>query len=226
MEAPARWLLILALVQILAAACVQREASQTGDPTPSATVTQTALQTATPPSTLTPITAASDAATSSRQTPERESESIYLNERFKGDSFESADQWRAILGEWEDRRPESPQPLDVLRGTLIGLQVAGRLIQDSSVANDKWSHCVAGSEIARATSFQVADHLAWAKEYQDLTDGDPATAFDYDDYTATLDGARQATTGQTCEECSVICEDRWGDRDAPWDGTGPPIQRD
>ena len=103
----------------------------------------------------------------------------------------------------------------------MDLLVVGRLNQDGTVRNDKWLHCVVGSEIARVTSFQVADYVAWFKEFQDLTD----TRFESDDYTASVDGARQTTLERTCEECSQVCEDRWGDRYAPWDGTSPPAQR-
>ena len=147
--------------------------------------------------------------------------SIYLREEYQGAPFKSADEWATIVKEWDDRRPQSPGLTAALRGALVGLQSSERLNRDAKTSNDKWKHCVVGFEIALAVGLPVAVYAAWSKEHQDLTDGRPDTSFDEEDYEATVDGARQADRPQASEERESICEERWGDRSAPWDGVRP-----
>ena len=120
--------------------------------------------------------------------------------------------------EWEARSPEVPGLADAARGAAVGLGVLERLNQDEAVRNDKWKHCVVGFEIALATNLATAEYAGWLKEHQDLTDGDPTTSFDEDDYAATVDVARQAAADRRCEGCRDVCEQRWGDRHQPWSG--------
>ncbi len=166
--------------------------------------TQTPIPTATPSPTAVP-----------RQS------TVYLEETYKGKSFESAAEWRRKLVEWESRRPEHPGLLESARGAGTGRQVSGQLNRTLEIRNDKWKHCVAGSEIALATNVKTAEYAAWYKEYLDLTDGDPDTRFEEEDYEATVDGAYQVDTDPTCEDCADRCEERWGGRYQLWDGEKP-----
>ena len=192
-----------------------------GDSSPTATPT--------PPVTpmLTPTLPPTQVITGS---PEVESTPVstspYLVESYKGRRFESADEWSEKVAEWEERRPESPGILDRVRGALVGLRVSTRLNQDAEIRNDKWKHCVIGSEIALAINLSTAEFAAWSKEFQDLTDGRPGTSFEEEDYEATVDGARQAIEEDGCKECLAVCEERWGDRRKPWDGTMPSGEED
>ena len=152
---------------------------------------------------------------------------IYVNESYEGESFGSADEWSQKVAEWELKEPEPGGFLASVRGVLekvtarrIGRQVSEQLDLDEEIRNDKWKHCIVGAEIARTTSFSTAEYAAWFKEHQDLTDGVSSTFFEEDDYKAAVDGARQ-TTQEQCEDCSAVCEERWGDRDKSWEGTRP-----
>ena len=187
------------------------ESSPTTVPTPSATPTLTPTSLPTHPSTVSPQVESTPASTP-----------VYLNESYNGRVFESADAWREKVREWEGRRPESPGLFDRLRGGRVGLRVSGELNGDAEIRNDKWKHCVVSSEIALATNLRTAEYVAWSKEHQGLTDSRPNTAFEEEDYEATVDGARQAAEEQVCEEYRTLCEERWGDRRKPWDGTKPP----
>ena len=152
---------------------------------------------------------------------DNEAASVFLNERYQGRKFESVDEWSKVLQEWELKRSAFPGLSEAIRGAMVSLQEANRLKQDPTILNDKWMHCVVGSAIALATNLRTATFAAWFKEREDLIDGKPHTSFDEDDYTATVDGAQQASQVQSCDECLEICEDRWGDRHNPWDGTRP-----
>ena len=197
---------LLALIATVAGGCAEAE------PAPTLTPAATALPTPAPTPTA---TSPSDTVIPLQQTPPSEIESVYLDERYRGRDFQSADEWGQKVREWQSRRPEFPGPLNAARGTIVGLQVSDQLNQDERILNDKWKHCVVGTEIALGTSLITSEYAAWSKEYQDLTDGRPTTGFDEDDYEATVDGARQAVQGQTCEESMDLCEERWGDRYKP-----------
>ena len=72
---------------------------------------------------------------------------------------------------------------------------------------DKVMHCYMGCVIGLATSAKVTDYLGWLKEYQDLTDCDPATHFEDDDATATSRGARLGARDRN--ECSTSCSNEF-----------------
>jgi hypothetical protein len=96
---------------------------------------------------------------------------------------------------------------------------------------------VVGGEIARITSVDTAIYAGWAKEYQDLTDGLRGTEFSEADFEATRDGAFQSELerdrdsrpfpdsplpNRVCDYCPDLCELRWGNPYAPWNGHFPP----
>ncbi len=173
-------------------------------------VARPAFSTATAVPTLTPqpeITVSLD-----KRTPYPLTSEVYQSEQFDGMAFLTIDESNARVEEWERRRPDSPGILLVAKASAIGILAASRLTFDDRSGSDKWLHCMIGAEMALATSLDAAAYAAWFKEYQDLTDGDPNTAFDEEDYRATMYGARQATEVESCEDCSEVCEARWGDR--------------
>ena len=213
-------LFALALI-LLACGTQARQDAAGAEPSPAAGLSQTPNVAPTPLPAATPLAGRTPVQQTPSPEPPSVMASIYLRELYQGKPFGSADEWAAKLREWEDRRPDSPGFTAAIRGALIGLRTSEQLNRDASIFNDKWKHCVVGFEIALAVGLPVGEYAAWSKEHQDLTDGELDTSFDEEDYDATVDGARQADRAQESEEREGICEERWGDRSAPWDGTRP-----
>ena len=143
---------------------------------------------------------------------------VYLAETYRGAKFESAEAWNQVVTDWDGRRPETPGLIQRLKGIRVGAQASGELNRDPEILNDKFKHCVVGFEVAMATDLAVAEYVAWRKEHEDLTDGQPGTLFEEEDFRATMDGARHASV----EGTEALCEERWGAQDRDWDGTAPP----
>ncbi|MFQ6028989.1 MAG: hypothetical protein ACE5Q6_16030 [Dehalococcoidia bacterium] len=161
----------------------------------------------------------------------------YAKESYLGRSFESLEEWRRVVEDWEEQEPPSPGPLANIEGSRIGLSVSRQLDQHQDIENDKWKHCIVGAEIARTTSVKTAIYAGWLKEHQDLTDGLAGSQFDEADFEATRDGARQTEAiddqdrrpfpdspfpSLACDACPNICERRWGNPYLPWNGGFPP----
>ena len=161
----------------------------------------------------------------------------YTQERYRGEPFPSLEAWQLQVGDWLQREPPSPGPLASLEGSQVGLRVSRQLNQLPDIQNDKWKHCVVGGEIARVSSVETAIYAGWVKEYRDLTDGSRGTEFNENDFEATRDGAIQADLAKdrnnqpfpgsplpdlVCDYCPDLCELRWGNPYAPWNGRFPP----
>ncbi len=143
------------------------------------------------------------------------------SELYGGRVFESRAEYGRIIEVWDSRRPPYPGLSLFARGASAGLRFLNSVSQLGAVRNDKWQHCVWGAEIALAADLDTAKYHAWLKEFRDLTDGDISTSFDEVDFEATLDGARQVAELGACEDCTEVCELRWGDRAKSWSGSLP-----
>jgi len=171
-----------------------------------------------------------------------DADAIYVSETYRGRTFESASAWTQKRDEWEELRPDLPDPINLANGAFVATKLSDQFEQGGRISNDKWKHCVIGAEIAAASNLATATYAGWYQELQDLTDGDEGTSFNEIDYHATVDGARQADRldsqaaldsgdnssgsggeGFSCVACVRACDQRWGDRSQEWNGKLPPL---
>lgn len=77
--------------------------------------------------------------------------------------------------------------------------------QAERMSSDKRAHCYIGCRIAQETNYETADYVGWLKEKRDLSDCNPKTHFDEEDYKATIRGASFGNTQRDSLGCLQAC---------------------
>lgn len=120
----------------------------------------------------------------------------------------SKEQWQGALRELMAQRPEVPSSMELSQAALIYFSESDKLKEfKSNRIVDKKKHCYVGCRFAKVINTKTAAYFAWYKEYQDLTDCDPATNYDLHDVKATLKGARYASSNVLADsaDCFSWC---------------------
>lgn len=118
--------------------------------------------------------------------------------------YSSASEYQAHLNFWAGKMPIIPNPLNLMNGYNL---YKTELPKMRGLSNDKVKHCYIGCRIAQETSQNTANYMGWYKERQDLTDCNPNTRFEHQDYIATAYGAKIKTNSSA--DCVHTCEQAW-----------------
>lgn len=109
--------------------------------------------------------------------------------------------WRNDISTWENQNVQVVSPLKL----AIAYKVYKSELKNTKLlANDKVVHCVMGCKIMQQTDYKTANFLAWYKEYNDLTDCQKNSNFEFLDYEATVYGA---DTAARALDCHKTCDD-------------------
>ena len=112
----------------------------------------------------------------------------------------SSKEYASELARWKQVPRPAVGPIDLLTAYRV---YRSEKSYAETLGTDKAMHCYMGCVIGVATSAKVTDYVGWLKEYQDLTDCDPATHFEDADSAATSRGARLGARDKS--ECSKLC---------------------
>lgn len=117
----------------------------------------------------------------------------------------SASEWQELSDEWAAEEPSNP-------GALVLLAAYALYSMEKEKANrlrgDKRKHCYMGCRIARNVSVKAAVYAAWLKEYEDLTDCNPRTYFEWRDYEVTVNGAEAGASMGNTGNCYDYCQNQ------------------
>lgn len=117
----------------------------------------------------------------------------------------SESQWQRAHQEWVDEEPKNPGYLNLLLAYGVYSAEKRRL---GKLRGDKRKHCYMGCRIARRISLNTAIYVAWYKEYEDLTDCNPKTFFEWRDYEFTVDGAEAGASMGNTGNCMKYCQNQ------------------
>ena len=114
----------------------------------------------------------------------------------------SVDEYREVLGEWEDAEPAAPGLLRLFRAYNLYQSEKPRV---DKIRGDKAKHCFLGCRMAEEIDLKTAIYVAWYKEQKDLTDCNSKTLFEHADYDATVIGAETAMASPEVSDCYQVC---------------------
>lgn len=117
----------------------------------------------------------------------------------------TAFEWQELTDEWAAEEPSNPGVLVLLAAyALYSLEKE----KANSLRGDKRKHCYMGCRIARNVSVKAAVYAAWLKEYEDLTDCNPNTYFEWRDYEVTVNGAEAGASMGNTGNCYDYCRNQ------------------
>lgn len=96
-----------------------------------------------------------------------------------------------------------PGPIDLMRAYSLYKKEKA---QAEKLGNDKRAHCFLGCRISQHTDYHTADYVGWLKEDRDISDCNPRSHFDEEDYRATVRGAQIGESQNEAATCIQACK--------------------
>ena len=114
-------------------------------------------------------------------------------------TYSSQAEYQNDLAKW-NKQSNWVNPIQLARAYQVYVQEKAHSL---TLESDKMSHCYIGCRIRQKTDFKTVRYVAWLKEKQDLTDCDPNSHFEIQDFNATILGGVYLVT--TAEQCLSTC---------------------
>ena len=124
---------------------------------------------------------------------------------WKEEGFSSPAAFQAAVQDWKTRKPQMPNPIEIVRGLLALKKIEAQAEQVFPATQDKSRHCYVGCRLAQKIDYRIAVYAGWEKERRDLNDCSHLTDFELKDYLATTYGAGIGRDQSQPESCRTEC---------------------
>lgn len=119
-----------------------------------------------------------------------------------GQKFSTTDEFEKFQESWENQSPGLANPIQLLMAYNVYKKEKDFAV---SLGSDKLAHCFLGCRISQETSYHTSDYVGWLKEMRDLTDCNPNSFFDENDYRATIRGGLLGNSQPDASSCQRAC---------------------
>ena len=116
--------------------------------------------------------------------------------------FASLQDYNSFKESWDYQSPGIVNPIHLLRAYQIYKSEKNLAL---SLGTDKLAHCYLGCRISQVTNYHTTDYVGWLKELRDLTDCNPQSFFDEEDYRATIRGGVLGGSQPDAKSCESAC---------------------